>query len=196
MQAAVAALRAATQGAHRALEASPLPMRVMSRAVTLDDYRAFLMAQRALLLPFVEAYPAMLSRGCHCRPEARLEALHLDLAGLQDGNVLDEPLGHSPFSWEPEADEWWGALYVFEGSHLGGRVIARHLRQQLGFCVDGALRFLDPADDGRQPSWPAVAQCLERALPEPRRDAAVRGALATFESFRRAFARNEAHLAA
>src|SRR3546814_7622191 len=47
----------------------------------------------------------------------------------------------------PISAAWWGALYVFEGSRLDSRVVARHLRQQLGLCVAGALRFLDPVNE-------------------------------------------------
>lgn len=189
MAGALQALREATQDSHSALEASALSTRMMSSAVTLDNYRSFLVAQLAVFAPWCEAYPQTLRRGCRCDPVARLDALHLDLSELQYG-VLDAPsLGTFDFDWPDEAPEWWGALYVFEGSRLGGRVVARHLRQQLGACVDAALRFLDPPNDATQPAWPSLSQSIERALPRSSRAAAIGGARRAFAHFDRAFAR-------
>lgn len=192
---ALATLRDATEPAHRALEDLPLTRRLMSREVTLDDYRVFLQAQLAVFVPWAEAYPRSLRRACRCEPATRLDALHMDLAVLRDG-VLDDPaLGPYAFDWDDASPAWWGALYVFEGSRLGARVVARHLRQQLGLCVAGALRFLDPVNEAAQPAWSTLVQCIERNLDEATLPLAIEGASRTFAHFHDAFARAEANFA-
>lgn len=188
MAGALAALRDATGPARHALDSSPLPRRVLSREVTLDDYRTWLRAHFALFVPWSEAYPQRLRRACRCDPAARLDALHLDLAVLY-GGVLDDPaLGDFRFDWNDDSPAWWGALYVFEDARQDARAVARHLRQQLGLCVSGALHFLDPVNEGMQPAWPSLVQALERALPQSSRAAAVEGALTVLGNFHTAFA--------
>lgn len=189
MEGALAALREATAPARHALASSPLARRVVSREVTLDDYRTWLRIQFALFVPWSEAYPQRLRRACRCDPSVRLDALHLDRAALY-GGVLDEPaLGDFRFDWNDDSPAWWGALYVFEGPRRDARAVAQHLRQQLGLCVSGALHFLDPANEGMQPAWSSVAQALERGLPQYSRPAAIEGALTVLGNFHTAFAR-------
>ena len=188
--AALAALREATEPAKRALDELPVPRRVMSRDVTLADYRCFLQAQHAVIGPWSESYPTRLRRACRCDPASRLEALHLDLAVLGDAVLVDAPAGRLRFEWPIDSPAWWGALYVFEGPRLDARAVARHLRQQLGVCVGGALRFLDPLNEAaQQPAWSSIAQSLERAVTTSRVPLAIEGALQTLGYFASAFGR-------
>lgn len=85
----------------------------------------------------------------------------------------------------------WGMLYVVEGSALGGRLIARHLRRHCP-SLEVALRHFDggPAGNphtGSSPStagWPAFRAALEQALPDAAaRMRAVHGAHAMFGRF-------------
>jgi heme oxygenase len=189
LESALAALRQATGSAQRGLDDAPLWRRLNSREVTLADYRTYLQVQLAILAAWTEAYPAALRRACRCDPAARLDALHLDLAALRDA-ALDGPAA-SPmvFDWPAESAAWFGALYVLESLRARGRAVAQHLRQELGLCVGGALRFLDPAQETSvQPAWPSLAHCLERALPPERVPEAVEGALATYAMLNAAFA--------
>ena len=57
----------------------------------------------------------------------------------------------------------WGALYVIEGSILGGQVITRRMREHFGSLPDAVVQFYQPyADPGQQ--WRHVRQCLGQAL--------------------------------
>jgi heme oxygenase len=184
----VEVLREATERAQHALESTWLHQQVRSNDVTLLDYRHFLQAQLTVFVPWVECLPAALREASGCDPAARLDALHLDLAALHD-DVIDEPARASfSFDWPPASAEWWGALYVMEASRLDGRTTARHLREQLGLCVAGALRFLDPPNDAAQPAWATLLHRLEAAVDESAREEAVAGALVTFAHFHAAFA--------
>jgi heme oxygenase len=79
-----------------------------------------------------------------------------------------------------------GALYVVEGSRLGGRVLARQIAARVGGSVWSALGFLrsDGSDVGRL--WKELCEALRGFGAGADRgscDGVVAGALATFGSF-------------
>jgi heme oxygenase len=56
-----------------------------------------------------------------------------------------------------------GALYVIEGSGLGGRVIARHLAENLGLTPDTGGRFYGGLTaDGARARWQRLSEVLEQ----------------------------------
>ncbi|WP_322963095.1 hypothetical protein [Sphingomonas fuzhouensis] len=95
-------------------------------AYRLDDresYTAFLMAH-ARALPVVEDWLAAHEVGFPWR--SRREALAADLAAL--GRDMPAPL---PFDLTDDDAARWGALYVTEGSRLGGVMLARQVGEGL-----------------------------------------------------------------
>jgi heme oxygenase len=186
---ALSVLREATRALHDAVESAALPRRLMSGRVTLDDYRAFLQAHRPITEAWASRCPAAVRRASGCDPESRLRALHADLAALAGAPSEGAPppvaqaQDAASFLWPDDAAEWWGALYVVEGSRLGGRVVARHLRERLGRAAPPAFAYLDGDAAGNAAAWPVTIRRLQAALPPPRHAAAVRGALATFQRF-------------
>ncbi|WP_294271225.1 biliverdin-producing heme oxygenase [uncultured Sphingomonas sp.] len=95
-------------------------------AYRLDDresYTAFLIAH-ARALPAVEAWLAGRHIGFLWR--SRREALAADLMTL--GEAFPEPL---PFDLPDDNAAHWGALYVTEGSRLGGVMLARQVGEGL-----------------------------------------------------------------
>lgn len=88
-----------------------------------DSYAAFLIAH-ARALPAVEAWLAGRSIGFPWR--SRREALAADLAAL--GQVMPAPLS---FDIADDEATCWGALYVTEGSRLGGVMLARQVGEGL-----------------------------------------------------------------
>jgi len=125
----LARLRAGTRDAHARIETVPALARLMEPDLTHDEYVAILQRLHAFhthLEPAVAAalknHPAaaMLDGA---RPRALAE--DLDWFGVR---TLSTPA--LPRLDTPEAA--LGALYVIEGSGLGGRVIARHLMTSLG----------------------------------------------------------------
>jgi heme oxygenase (biliverdin-IX-beta and delta-forming) len=78
-------------------------------------------------------------------------------------------------------------LYVVEGSRLGGRVIARRLRQTLPDAA-AALAYFE-LGDADPACWRRFQQRLEHALPTPApRQGAVAGARAIVAHFHTHFA--------
>jgi len=75
--------------------------------------------------------------------------------------------------------EAFGALYVLEGSSLGGRVILKELKRR-GVSLAG-LGFLDPYGDNTGPRWQSFLAILEREVASGEQQCdAVTGALSTF----------------
>ena len=88
-----------------------------------DDYRRFLMSQAQVLLP-LEAKLSTAEDLPHWRP--RMPLLARDLAAL--GAVLPTPIAIEGLE---RPGEMHGALYVIEGSRLGGGLLARRVRPGL-----------------------------------------------------------------
>lgn len=144
---------------------------------TADAYRRFLTAH-ARILPIAERLidPAALVPGW----QPRTDRLAADLTALSAAMP-------APIDLSPPADiaERWGALYVIEGSRLGGVMLARSVPEGLPTAYLSAahpsggwkrlLATLDAADDG--PAW---------------RAAATRGAHAMFGAYARAAAMDTA----
>jgi heme oxygenase (biliverdin-IX-beta and delta-forming) len=157
---AVAELRAATRADHDAVDAGFGHFALG----TVDGYRDFLTAH-ARILPLAERLiqPQALVDGW----TGRTRALLADLAAL-GGAVPDE----LDFALPEGQAARWGALYVMEGSRLGGAVLAKSVPDQLPAAYLGArhapggwralLVKLDEADAG--PAWRKQAVAGARAL--------------------------------
>lgn len=139
-------------------------------SVSLDDpagYRRVLTAH-ARALPAVEA--ALTADGRELpiwRP--RTAVLAADLAAL--GVAMPEPL---PFAVTGDAGRW-GALYVIEGSRLGGQLLARSVGQDLPSAYLSSRH--EPGE------WRALLAALDAraaAMGAAWEDAAIAGARATF----------------
>ncbi len=162
------ALRAATASHHHRVDS------VFSRAELGDraSYGRFLLAQAAAHLP-VEA---ALARGgvADIVPDwdarQRSALLCADLAGLG----LDVPEAAGAIEFEGEA-AMLGALYVLEGSRLGGTVLKRSV------APDFPAHFLGGVDSG---AWRSLLALLDERLDtESKRSAATRSACRVFELF-------------
>jgi heme oxygenase len=77
----------------------------------------------------------------------------------------------------------YGALYVAEGSALGGRVIARQLDYLFGNTADGRTFFRGDSDIG--PRWRAFLGALARDSGEAALPELIAGAEASFALFER-----------
>lgn len=87
---------------------------------------------------------------------AKLPLLDADLAAV-DVPAVTTPLT-SPTLDIPAA---LGALYVLEGSTLGGRVIERHVRQTLDISPESGGSFFHGYGEGTGPMWQAFGRSLE-----------------------------------
>lgn len=135
-------LRLETRGEHEAVEAL-LPL--MSPDLTRDLYRNVLRCMHGVVHAWETwaAANAPLSLAATVRDRRRDTLLHTDLLAMGVEEGLDEPARQPAFTasfpdphLRADAFEasFLGAMYVMEGSRLGGQHIARHVEDKLGLA--------------------------------------------------------------
>ena len=169
-------LKAHTAEAHARLE-RVVPL--MRDDLTLEAYRAHLLRLHAF---YARVEPQLASAveqlGLDPAERLKLPRLREDLAALGEAVLppgaegIDAPLG----SFAGRV----GALYVLEGSTLGGQLISRHLRRVLPEAAP--FRFLDPYGAQTGPQWRAFCAAAERTVPESAHGEAAAAAKWLFES--------------
>lgn len=176
----LAALRAHTQDVHHRIDRH---VDILRGEVTRDEYRRLL----ELLWGFHAPVEAWLTRSGAARllpdwPSRRkVRWLADDLRALGISSEARSALPHVPGWWiEPTVPAVAGVLYVVEGSTLGGRVIARHVRHVVG---DVPVTFLSAYGDQTGRRW----RDLRTMLDTFDRDVAavVAGARGAFDTFER-----------
>lgn len=173
-------LRADTRDAHAAVEALPTMAVLTSGTLSREAYAEVLRRHFVLLAAWETRYHDWLQGlASGWRYAWRAPRLREDLQRLG----IDAVAGpRAAVPRVPSAAERWGMLYVVEGSALGGRLIARHVRARLPE-LDGALSYFDPP---AAPAWREFQQRLQAALPGPAAQRlAVAGARTMFSSFHR-----------
>lgn len=170
-------LRRDTRQAHDSLDASlgligpPLQLKQFVRL--LGRFHALHQAMEPALAAILE--PSLLmGRG-------KLAALQHDLR-LCGINIIDA-VAPSPPSLPSLNDRATalGALYVIEGSTIGGRVIARHLRQQPGIPPD-AFHYFEIYGDHTGEMWHIVCRALDTVTDPDDADRSVQTAVAVFRA--------------
>lgn len=174
-------LRHATAEAHARLDAQLGELDLRDR----DDYRRFLEANAAALLPLEDALVA--SRVADYFPDweqrSRRTAILDDLARV--GGAAD-PL---PAPTPPlDAAGVLGTMYVLEGSRLGAKVLLRDVERSPDPIVAEATDYLRHGSEERL--WQSFLAQLERhGAALPNETAAADGAARAFDLFARATAR-------
>lgn len=172
-----ARLRAATAAAHEGLERD---LDWETRVATLPGYRDLLARFRGFHAAYEPAIGTGLGDGAFFDPRRRLAKIDADLAhlGLDASAVAALPAPARPRFDGPAPA--LGALYVLEGSTLGGRVIGRRIAALHGLDVDG-LAYYRAHGPATGPMWAAFRDRLETVA-----DAAAltEAAVATFEAMR------------
>jgi heme oxygenase len=172
-------LKQATLATHRAVERLPIMVRLMSPQVAPRDYLDYLLAMAevyaTLETPLLEALGPERRQELGIVP--RLPAILQDLARLGVDDQASRSVGPRPFGTSAAV----GGIYVLEGSTLGGRVIARHLRRCLGAGL-GSTSFLDFHGERASEVWKGFTSGLDRLTAPGRLDAdeAVAGAVTAF----------------
>ncbi|MCJ2014835.1 biliverdin-producing heme oxygenase [Methylobacterium sp. J-076] len=171
-------LRAATASAHAALEEE---LGWEARVATLDGYRGLLARLHGFHAAWEPAIGAALGDGAFFDSRRRVGALDRDLGflGLSAQDIAGLPRAR-PIALGGAA-EAMGALYVLEGSTLGGRVIGRHIMATHGLAGDG-LAYYSGHAAGTGAMWSAFRTRLEAFDGDG--DAVVAAANATFDAMR------------
>ncbi len=148
-------LRERTANAHQKLEENRFSRSIVNENISEADYITFLSRFYGFVLPLENS---IYTNAEKYLPDAasrkRAQLLYNDLLnlGLTEQNIKDLPL----CSDMPEFDETissLGAMYVFEGSTLGGQVISRHLQKALPYISDKSITFFKGHGKETGPMW-------------------------------------------
>lgn len=174
-------LRHETRREHEAMES------VFRRPRSRADHRHWTEVFFGFLAPLEEAVAARLPAADPLiAGRAKTPWLRADLAalGLDDHAVARLPRATALPRLDPLGC-LLGTLYVFEGSTLGGQLIARHLETTLGFADGVGYRYFRSYGADVPRRWQDFrAQLLARSAPEVDDDI-VEGARVTFTTLRR-----------
>jgi EAL domain-containing protein (putative c-di-GMP-specific phosphodiesterase class I)/heme oxygenase len=178
-------LRSSTRAAHAAIETLPRLSRLLARDITVTDYVQTLRLLHAFHAS-IEPELARCLRGLS-RAEALLDgkgiaALEADITWFGAIPLAPQQLQRPPTSVASAL----GALYVIEGSNLGGRIIGRHVAKNLGVApgTGGSFYCGLSAEDARR-RWRQLQEVLRLEIDAPGTiwEPVTSAALATFESF-------------
>ena len=177
----LARLRNETRRDHEEVE-ELLPL--MRHDLERDQYAAVLFR----LLGFVEAWertvrfriPDALEPWVAERDRAAL--LKQDLCDL---GITNTDVSHLELPGFDNLAEFMGAMYVVEGSRLGGQLIARHVEAVLGLGHGVGSRFFRGFGDETGSRWREFLQVLEQQVSEQETSSAIRGAKKMFGAFGR-----------
>jgi heme oxygenase len=87
-----------------------------------------------------------------------------------------------------------GALYVIEGSTLGGKIIAGMIAKQLNRTEEkGGFSFFNCYGNDTQAMWSSFKQALDRSFEEKQQEEIITTANETFITFKRWVDRHEAN---
>jgi heme oxygenase (biliverdin-IX-beta and delta-forming) len=180
-------LREATRAEHEATEAV---MPLMSTGLSLQEYRRVLEA----MLPIVASW----ERWAGAEAPSAMRDL---VAGRQRGDLLRDDLqflkgsiadGEEGVSWAavvncPQGDDAFaagfvGAMYVMEGSALGGRFIARHVEAALGLHAGQGDSYFQGYGERTGAMWREVLQVIA-AVPEAQAETVIAAAKRAFAAF-------------
>ena len=176
-----ARLRAATDPAHRALEAG---LDWQARVATLAGYRDLLARLHGFHATWEHAIGTQLADETFLAPRRRLARLAADLhhLGLAPSAIAALPRAGSVPLLGPAAAT--GALYVLEGSTLGGQLIGRHIAGLHGLSETG-LTYYRAHGPRTGAMWSAFRIRLDAFGDDAEAEAALTGAaVATFAAMR------------
>lgn len=182
-EAASAALSAATRTAHRSLEALPRLERLFAEDYRQEELAELVGCMLAIYRPLErQLAPGAPARMLGYRPRVPLLE--------QAASLLRPPAcGEIPCPELHGAAMQWGALYVIEGSALGGQLIHRRLRACFPWLSLDVLAFWHPHGDEFGERWRLFRKMADQELTDAEdQRLAADSAAAVFGIFHRALA--------
>jgi heme oxygenase len=179
-------LRHETRQEHHDLEKA---LDLFSAQFNVTDYRNLLVK----FFVFHAAFDAYLSLKKHegisaekfyleGRSKKNWLAQDVDFMGIDAASDIGK-LSHDDFAiLLPSTEHIWGAIYVIEGSTLGGQILARHFTKTLGLFPEAGLRFFTAYGSETKAKWNETIRQLEVLANQDVRHAnIIAGAKRTFE---------------
>ena len=175
-------LRTATAAEHERLERH---FDWQARIATLDGYRSLLARLRGFHAAYEPAIGRALADEPFFGPRRRLARLDADLAFLGlDPAAIDALPIPTPPALDGRAQAL-GALYVLEGSTLGGQVIGKHIERLHGLGPETGCAYYRGHGRDAAAMWAAFRSALETLAGDPAsEEAALDAGIATFTAMR------------
>lgn len=182
----LARLRQETAALHEEVEKQ---VDILSPALTVERYARILQVFQA----FFEPVESALDRTCPPQYQAlwegrqRAARLRTDLATV--GSAPDGTLNASaPVPDLSDPGRWLGALYVVEGSRLGGQVISRFLEKHFGWQNGQGYSFFTGDPEPTRNAWKALRDVID--ADSERSNQIIAGAHQTFNQLNRCLQRS------
>lgn len=174
-------LRIETKDAHEAIERD---LAWETRVATRDGYRALLARFWGFHAAIEPALATALRDDAFLDPRRRLAHLTADLRFLGLADAAIAALPRPDLALPRDRGEAFGALYVLEGSTLGGQIIAKHVGRQLGLTHEGGCRYY--AAHGRETGvmWKAFRLRLAEEAARGGPETIVASSIGTFDAMR------------
>lgn len=181
---ALAALKAATQHEHEALDAA---LDLMNAELGAAAYRGRLEAFFGIYAPLERALAAVdgwtaHDIDLHARNKTSLLRADLISLGVEQPDAL--PVCEA-LPAMPDLAAAFGCLYVLEGASLGGQIISRHVAHRFGYTATNGAQFFNGYGARTGEMWMTFRHAVDAFAGEAAtREAMISGALATFVAFR------------
>lgn len=184
-------LKEATRDQHEALENV---VDVMSSTFTRDDYIGLITKFYTFYAAIEPTLPAasLATAGFDIGPRSKTKMLERDLKYL---GAFETAVSTPAWADIPKLDTTaraFGSIYVMEGATLGGQLITRQLKENLGITPENGGAFFNSYGPNVGPMWKqfgaAITVFAETADDD---EAIVAAARETFDSFRRCFQKAE-----
>lgn len=159
---------------------------LMSDDFTLADYRDLLTRFYAFYRPYEEKMRAAVKErpvGLDYGRRQNTPRIVTDLRalGMSDGEIAGLQVTDD-LPRIDSAERIYGSLYVIEGSTLGGRIIARHLKEKFGLDEQSGLAFFSGYGEETGPMWKDFGRAVsEFAANGADEDEIIAAANETFE---------------
>ncbi|TDX83281.1 biliverdin-producing heme oxygenase [Epilithonimonas xixisoli] len=170
-------LKEQTKQQHDDTEAKLQSQKIFDKSYTLDDYKTLLIHNYKL----INRYEPQIQEQLKNYPELKLdlrskiESLKTDLNNLNIPTENEAPIQNL----ENEA-EAFGALYVMEGSTLGGNVIAKQLKKNPEF--EGVeFNYFGVYGENTGPYWQEFKSIIDEKISEENYESCVTGAKKAYQ---------------
>ena len=172
-------LRRVTLPDHNAVEQS-VPL--MDEGLDLDTYVSCLLKLHGIIAAWEDwaalNAPAWIQPLMAGRRRGHLLMLDLTWFGADDSGEVRPPLPEMR-----DAATLLGAMYVIEGSTLGGQLIARHVERVLGLTPGQGNAYFRGHNERTGQLWKGFCDVLRTKVPDSETDAVITAAKAMFGAF-------------
>ena len=170
-------LKEQTKQQHDDTEAKLQSQKIFDKSYTLDDYKTLLIHNYKLINRYEHQIQEQLKNYSELKLDLRskINSLKTDLNNLNISTENEEPTQNL----ENEA-EAFGALYVMEGSTLGGNVIGKQLKRNPEF--EGVeFNYFGVYGENTGPYWQEFKSIIDEKISEENYESCVTGAKKAYQ---------------